>query len=128
MATVAKTVLIVEDSPDTRELFATYFRAQGYSAMTARDAREALASACDHPPDLILLDLGLPELDGWELARRLREEPRTRHVPIVAVSGHAELSSRMRAMSAGVDLFVAKPVTPADVLARVARLGAVRRA
>lgn len=69
---------------------------------------------------MILLDLSLPELDGWELARHFRADPGTRCVPIIAGSARADLSARMRAMSAGVDLFVPKPVTPADLLARVA--------
>jgi len=112
------TLLIVDDSADTRDMYATYFRGRGYTAFTAADGREALA--CDCVPDVILLDLGLPDLDGWELARRFRGQPGTRHVPIIAVSAHAELSARMRAMSAGVDLFVPKPVTPADLLDRVA--------
>jgi two-component system, cell cycle response regulator DivK len=119
-------LLIVDDSADTREMYATYFRGRGYSAFTAADSREALASAQDCGADLILLDLGLPDLDGWELARRLRGQPGTRHIPIIAVSAHAELSARMRAMSAGVDLFVAKPVTPADLLERVAGFCAER--
>jgi CheY-like chemotaxis protein len=123
----AVTLLIVDDSADTRELYATYFRGRGYAAFTAADGREALDSARTCGPDLILLDLGLPDLDGCELARRFRGQPGTRHTPIIAVSAHAELSARMRAMSAGVDLFVPKPVTPADLLDRVAGFRAARR-
>jgi two-component system, cell cycle response regulator DivK len=122
------TLLIVDDSADTRDMYATYFRGRGYAAFTAADGQEALDSARACGPDLILLDLGLPDLDGWELARRFRGQPGTRHTPIIAVSAHAELSARMRAMSAGVDLFVAKPVTPADLLDRVAGFRAARRA
>lgn len=121
-------LLIVDDSADTRDMYATYFRGRGYSAFTAADGREALVFAHDCGADLILLDLGLPDVDGWELARRLRGEPATRHIPIIAVSAHAELSARMRAMSAGVDLFVPKPVTPADLLERVAGFRAGRLA
>jgi CheY-like chemotaxis protein len=119
------TLLIVDDSADTREMYATYFRGRGYAAFTAADAREALA-ACDCGPDVILLDLGLPDVDGWELARQFRGQPGTRHTPIIAVSAHAELSARMRAISAGVDLFVPKPVTLADLLELVAGFGARR--
>jgi CheY-like chemotaxis protein len=119
MAAARTSVLIVEDSTDTREMYATYFRGQGYVIFTAADAYEALASVRNCGPDLILLDLSLPELDGWELTRRFRADPGTRRIPIIAVSARADLSARMRAMSAGVDLFVAKPVTPADLLARV---------
>lgn len=118
MAT-ATSVLIVEDSLDTREMYATYFRGQGYLTFTAADGAEALVSVRDCGPDVILLDLSLPEIDGWELARRFRADPGTRRIPIIAVSARADLSARMRAMSAGVDLFVPKPVTPADLLARV---------
>jgi DNA-binding response OmpR family regulator len=115
-------VLIVEDNADTRELYARCFHHEGYATFTAGDGREGLASACALTPDVIVLDLALPELDGWELARRFRADPRTRAVRIVAVSGRAELSARVRALSAGVDVFVPKPVTPADLLAHVARL------
>ena len=116
------TVLIVEDNADIREMYARYFHGQGYKTHTAGDGLEALACAGACDPELILLDLELPEMDGWELARRFRADPRTRSVRIVAVSGHAELSARMRALSAGVDLFVPKPVTPADLHARVVGL------
>jgi CheY-like chemotaxis protein len=115
-------VLIVEDNADTRELYARCFHHEGYATFTAGDGREGFASGCALAPDVIVLDLALPEMDGWELARRFRSDPRTRAVRIVAVSGHAELSARVRAMSAGVDVFVPKPVTPTDLLAHVARL------
>lgn len=114
----ATSVLIVEDSAGTREMYASYFRGQGYVTSTAADGYEALASVRACGLDMILLDLSLPELDGWELARRFRADHGTRCVPIIAVSARADLSARM--MSAGVDLFVPKPVTPADLLARVA--------
>jgi CheY-like chemotaxis protein len=126
MAASTASVLIVEDSLDTREMYATYFRGQGYRAFTAADGHEALASVRHWGPDVILLDLGLPELDGWELARRFRADPGTCGIPIIAVSARADLGARMRAMSAGVDLFVPKPVTPADLLARVAGLRTAR--
>ena len=122
----ARRVLIVDDNPDTREMYASYFHEQGYATFTAGDGLEALASAGTVGPDLIVLDLALPELDGFEVARRFRADPRTRAIHIVAVSGHAELSARMRALSAGVDLFVPKPVSPADLLARVASLPRIR--
>jgi CheY-like chemotaxis protein len=116
-------VLIVEDDRDTREMYANFFQGLGCATFTAGDGREALRSAGAFAPDVIVLDLALPELDGWEVARRFRADPRMRWARIVAVSGHAELSARMRALSAGADLFVPKPVTPADLLARVQALG-----
>ena len=122
MAESASSVLIVDDDSDTREMYANYFHDRGYSTFTAGDGREALRSARVLAPDVIVLDLALPEMDGWELARRFRADPRTQRVRIVAVSGHAELSARMRALSAGADVFVPKPVTPADLLAHVQRL------
>jgi CheY-like chemotaxis protein len=122
MNAAPRSVLIVEDNADTREMYASYFHDHGYATFTANDGVEALARACALGPDVIVLDLALPDLDGWELARRFRADPRTRAVRIVAVSGHAELSARVRALSAGCDLFVPKPVTPADLLARVAGL------
>jgi two-component system phosphate regulon response regulator PhoB len=116
----ATSVLIVEDSADTREMYASYFRRPGLRDLHGRGRVRGLASVRACGPDMILLDLSLPELDGWELARRFRADPGTRCVPIIAVSARADLSARM--MSAGVDLFVPKPVTPADLLARVAGL------
>ena len=128
MATRVSRLLIVEDNPDTREMYASYFHRQGYATYTAGDGREALARASALALDVILLDLALPEVDGWELARRFRADPRTRSVSIVAVSGWAELSARMRALSAGADVFVPKPVTPADLHGHVVRLRSRARA
>ena len=119
MTIKARRVLIVDDDLDTREMYANYLHERGHATFTAGDGREAFRSACALTPDVIVLDLGLPELDGWELFRRFRADPRTRRVRIVVVSGHAELSARMRALSAGADVFVPKPVTPADLLAHV---------
>ena len=115
-------VLVIDDYEDAREMYAMYFSTRGCATTTASDGDEGVAKALACNPDIILLDLGMPRVDGWEVARRLRSDPRTRAIPIVAVSAHSETSARMRAVSAGVDLFVAKPVAPADLFALVGPL------
>jgi CheY-like chemotaxis protein len=103
-------VLIVEDEPDNREIVRAVVEDMvGFPATLAGDGLEALEKAAEEVPALVLLDLMLPGLDGYEVARRLRSDPRTCHVPIVAITALARPRDRARASEAGCDDFVDKP-------------------
>ena len=115
-------VLLVEDYDDAREMYADYLRFAGYRVAEARDGEEALERAFELLPDLILMDLALPRLDGWEATRRLKRDPRTRAIPIVALTGHALQGHAEGARQAGCDAFVTKPCLPDDLVAEIHRV------
>jgi CheY-like chemotaxis protein len=115
-------ILVVDDSEDNRDLYAQILAGQGLEVHTATNAEEALAAAAAVGPALILLDLSMPGMDGWEAARRLRASPATAATPIVALSAHTTGEARARALRAGCDDYLPKPTLPADLLAVVSRL------
>lgn len=122
-------VLVVDDYLEAREICAEYLGFHGFRVATAEDGEEALAKAFELIPDVILMDLSLPRLDGWAATRRLKDDPRTRTIPIVALTGHAQSTERDRALAAGCDDVITKPVVPRDLLAQVERhLGRSRAA
>jgi CheY-like chemotaxis protein len=101
---------IVEDNPDNLELMRFLLDHAGYEVQCTITGLQALVSIQQHPPDLIILDLGLPELDGWTLAKTLKDDPATRHIPVVAVTAYTLSTDRRRAMTAGCDGFIGKPM------------------
>ena len=115
-------VLIVDDFSDNREMYAEYLRVVGFRVDEAANGREALEKAMAAPPDAVVMDLSLPEVDGWEATRRLKSDPRTRHVPVIAVTGHALAGHSRSALEAGCDAFVTKPCLPEDLAAHVRKL------
>jgi len=115
-------VLVVDDVADGREICAEYMLFRQYRVATAADGREALAQAFELLPDVILMDLSLPEIDGWEATRRLKRDERTRHIPIIALTAHALKSAHDEALAAGCDSVVTKPVMPRDLESEVRRL------
>ena len=115
-------VLIVDDVADNRELYVQYLTFFGYRAAEAEDGHEALAKAADIKPDVIVMDLSLPGMDGWEATRRLKADPGTRHIPIIALTGHALSGSNEHAIAAGCDAFLTKPCDPEDLAAEIDRL------
>jgi two-component system cell cycle response regulator DivK len=115
-------VLVVDDVADGREICAEYLAFRKYRVATAADGLEALAKAFELVPDVILMDLSLPEIDGWEATRRLKGDERTRHIPIIALTAHALRSAHDEALAAGCDAVVTKPVMPRDLEAEVRRL------
>ena len=114
-------VLVVDDYLEAREICAEYLGFHGYRVVTAEDGLQALERAFEMLPDVILMDLSLPELDGWAATRRLKADPRTRGIPIVALTGHALSAERERALAAGCDDVITKPVVPRELLAEVER-------
>jgi CheY-like chemotaxis protein len=108
-------VLVVDDSPDTTESLALLLGAWGHEAITAPDAPEALEEASRRNPQAALLDIGLPSMDGYELARRLRRLPGMADALLVALTGLATEGDRQLALEAGFDLHVPKPAEPDDL-------------
>jgi len=124
-----KTVLLVEDNEDNLIIYSTILRFGGYRVVEAHDGRAALAAARSANPDLILMDVSIPYIDGLEVTRRLKADPATRHVPIIALTAHALTSDRERALEAGCDGYISKPAEPRFVLDAVRReLGAAEAA
>lgn len=109
-------VLIVDDFDDNREMYAEYLRERGICVAEARDGYEAIRKTIDLSPDLVVMDLSLPGLDGWEATRRLRADPRTAQVPVVAVTGYALGTQADRARAAGCDDVLTKPLLPEELL------------
>jgi CheY-like chemotaxis protein len=118
---ISPLVLVIDDYLEAREICAEYLGFHGYRVVTAEDGEDGLAKAFELIPDVILMDLSLPRLDGWAATRRLKDDPRTRTIPIVALTGHALSAERDRALAAGCDDVITKPVVPRDLLARVER-------
>ena len=115
-------VLIVDDFEDNREMYTQFLRFNGYRVAEAVDGLDALAKAGDLRPDLIVMDLSLPGLDGWEATRRLKADPNTRDIPVIALTGHALAGHAEGAKAAGCDAFVTKPCIPADLEAEIRRV------
>ena len=118
----SKRILMVDDFQDNREMYSAYLRHAGFLVEEAVTGTEALDKAFSGGPDLIVMDLSLPGVDGWEATRRLKADARTRHIPIVVVSGHALEGSVKSAQAAGCDAFLRKPCLPNTLLAEVKKL------
>jgi CheY-like chemotaxis protein len=115
-------VMLVDDYVDNREVYAHYLRYKGYRVEEAEDGHQALEKAARYQPDLIVMDLALPGLDGWEATRRLKSDPQTRGIPVIALTGHAMEGQSDRAKAAGCDAFVVKPCEPSHLEARIRSL------
>ena len=109
----APLVLIVDDFEDNREMYAQYLRFHGYEIAEADNGQEALKQAAALLPDVIVMDLSLPGMDGWEATRRLKQDAATRDIPVIALTGHALTGSEHTAREAGCDTFLTKPCAPA---------------
>jgi two-component system cell cycle response regulator DivK len=115
-------ILYVEDNDDNVYMLKHRLERRGFEVLVARDGRAGVEAAREHLPDLILLDLGLPVLDGWEAARLLKQDERTRAIPIIALSAHAMAGDRAEALAAGCDEYGTKPVDLPHLLDRIATL------
>lgn len=115
-------ILVVDDYQDAREMYAEYLQFSGFRVAEARNGNEAVEQAFALKPDLILMDLSLPGMDGWEATRRLKADDATRHIPIVALTGHALAGASEGAKKAGCDSFVTKPCLPDDLVVEVRRM------
>ena len=119
-------ILIVEDDPDIAELVARYLDKAGFTAERAGSGRDALQAIAARPPDLLILDLMLPQVDGLEICRRVRASEATAGLPIIMLTARAEESDRIVGLELGADDYLAKPFSPSELVARVRAL--LRRA
>ena len=116
---MASRVLIVEDEPDIRDLLAFHLERDGYQVTKSKTGADALRQLKSGLPDLVLLDLMLPEVDGLEVCRRLRQDPRTASLPIVMLTAKGEEVDRILGLELGADDYIVKPFSPKEVVARV---------
>ena len=115
----APLVLVVDDNEDNREIYAASLRHSGYPVEVACDGEEALDIARRLQPAIVVMDLGMPGMDGWEAIAALRATPETKNTYVIVVSGFADTTSRKRARDAGCDEFLAKPCLPKVLLERI---------
>jgi CheY-like chemotaxis protein len=115
-------VLVVDDFADNREMYSEYLAFSGYDVIEAKNGKEAVDAAHERHPDIIIMDLSLPIMDGWEATRRLKADERTRKIPVVALTGHALAGHSKGAKDAGCDSFLAKPCLPDQLVAEIRRM------
>ncbi|MBI5817755.1 MAG: winged helix-turn-helix domain-containing protein [Verrucomicrobia bacterium] len=114
-----ESILIVDDEQDVLDLLAYHLQRAGFKVLTARDGSVALQKARDHMPVLVVLDLMLPEVEGTEVCKRLRADPKTAHIPILMLTAKAEEVDRVLGLELGADDYVTKPFSPREVVLRV---------
>jgi two-component system, cell cycle response regulator DivK len=117
-------ILLVEDNADNRDMLARRLQRRGFEVVVAVDGLQGIALAGSEAPDAILMDMSLPELDGWEATRRLKGAPGTRSIPIIALTAHAMSGDRERALAAGCDEYETKPIELARLIAKIEALHA----
>jgi two-component system, cell cycle response regulator DivK len=123
-----KTVLLVEDNEDNLVVYRTILEHVGFRVLEARDGEEGVSRAKEHLPDLILMDISIPKIDGWEATQRLKADNSTKDIPIIALTAHALEEDRQKALQAGCDGYLAKPVEPRRVVQEVERfVGAAKK-
>ena len=115
-------VLVVDDFADNREMYSEFLAFSGYEVIEAKNGIEAVEAAHERLPDIIIMDLSLPVMDGWEATRQLKADERTRRIPIVALTGHALAGYSKGAQEAGCDSFLAKPCLPDQLVAEIRRM------
>ena len=115
-------ILLVEANALNRDMLSRRLARRGHQVIVAADGGAALALAASERPDLILMDMSLPVLDGWEATRRLKAAPATRPIPVIALTAHAMVADRERSLEAGCDDFDTKPVEIERLLGKIARL------
>jgi two-component system cell cycle response regulator DivK len=114
-------VLIIDDAEDNRERYQGYLQYVGFRVAVAGDAPQALKMAHSLRPDVFVLDLSMPQIDGWTLCEALKGSPRTRRISVIALSRFADANSRARALAAGVDTFLSKPCLPEELAQEILR-------
>jgi CheY-like chemotaxis protein len=116
-----QTVLIVEDNVDNLLIYSTMLEFAGFRVVSAKDGPAGLALARTEAPDIILMDVSIPGIDGWEVTRQLKADPDTSKIPILVLTAHALAGDRTRAFEVGADGYISKPADPRSVLAAVQR-------
>ena len=116
---MSKSILVVEDQEDNRRILRDLLTSAGFEVIEAVTGEEGVASAETHRPDLILMDIQLPGLDGYEATRRIKANPALRQIPVIAVTSYALSGDEVKAFDAGCDAYVSKPFSPRELLAKV---------
>lgn len=116
-----KRILLVEDNEFNRDLFTQILEGE-YEILAAIDGATGIARAIEERPDLILMDLGLPTLDGWEATRQIKAHNALKHIPVLAVTSHVMAGDELRARAAGCDDYLAKPIDEDELLAKIRKL------
>jgi CheY-like chemotaxis protein len=112
-------LLLVEDNEENRDGLSRHLQRKGFEVLVAVDGRQGVEAARTAAPDLILMDMSLPVLDGWEATRQLKAAPETRHIPVIALTAHAMAGDREKALQAGCDEYDTKPVEFARLLGKI---------
>jgi CheY-like chemotaxis protein len=115
-------ILLVEDESDLRRMYAQQLVLSGFDVIEVGNGADAVTHTAEHFPDVVLMDLSLPVLDGWEATRRLKNDQRTAHIPVVALTAHDGSGELQRATRAGCDWFVPKPCPPDALVAEIRRV------
>ena len=116
---MTKRILVVEDQEDNRTILRDLLAHAGYEVFEVDNGEQALPAAVEHRPDVILMDIQLPLLDGYEATKRIKAEPTLRHIPIIVVTSYALSGDEAKARSAGCDAYVAKPFSPRALLDKI---------
>ena len=116
---MSKRVLVVEDQTDNLQIMVDMLSSAGYEVLKAVTGDEGVAMAQSHVPDLILMDVMLPGMDGYEATRQIKAEPTLQHIPVIAVTSYAMGGEEARAAEAGCDAYFSKPVSPRALLAKI---------
>jgi len=116
---MSRCILVVEDQMDNRQILRDLLGNAGYELLEAENGAEALAAVARQPPDLILMDIQLPVMDGYEATRRLKADPATKSIPIIVVTSYALSGDETKAREAGCDAYVTKPFSPRQLLGKV---------
>ncbi len=115
-------ILVVEDDEANQELVTRFLRRNGHLVIQARDGLTGTLTAQETMPDLILMDLGLPKLDGWEASQRIRSNPATAHIPIIALTAHSLTDDVTKAVASGIDAYETKPVVYQRLMKKIETL------
>src|SRR5471032_3690236 len=116
---MSKKILVVEDTEDNRQILRDLLGMAGYDMVEAHDGAEGVAKAAEHKPDLILMDIQLPVMDGYEATRRIKANPELRAIPIIVVTSYALSGDEEKARASGCDAYVTKPYSPRQLLAKI---------
>jgi two-component system, cell cycle response regulator DivK len=116
------TILIVEDNEMNRDMLSRRLQRRGYEVVIATDGEAGVSAAARHRPDLVLMDMSLPVIDGWEATRRIKADPTTAGIPVIALTAHAMAGDRERAIEAGCDDYDTKPIELPGLLDKIVRL------
>jgi two-component system cell cycle response regulator DivK len=115
-------VLVVDDHPDNLHMYALALTAEGFDVHEARNGHQALEAAAAVKPDIIVMDVGLPVMDGWAATQKLKADPATKHIPVIILTGHAMLGEGRQARTVGAEAYLTKPCLPDDLIYEIRRL------